>query len=109
MKSRARTLLDKSLGAMLAAIEIYNKPDFAYREDVFSILAINSWELVLKARILQLDGNRLSAITQYERRQKTDGTLSTKLYKKRNRSGNDLSIGLFKAQKRLPWLLSMPF
>ena len=54
MKSRSRTLYDKSLSAMLAAIEVYNKPDFFYREETFAILAINGWELLLKARIAPL-------------------------------------------------------
>lgn len=97
MKSRSRTLYDKSLSAMLAGIEVYNKPDFFYREETFSILAINSWELLFKARILQLDRNRVSAIIEYEKRKKADGTLSTKLYRKKNRTGNHVSIGLFKA------------
>lgn len=34
---------------MLAAIEIYNKPRFQYRDECFSILLINAWELILKA------------------------------------------------------------
>lgn len=42
-----RKLLDNSKQAMLAAIEIYNKPQFDYREEVFSILLINAWELLL--------------------------------------------------------------
>ena len=45
------SLIDKSIGSMLSAIEIYNKPDFKYREETFAILAINSWELLLKARL----------------------------------------------------------
>lgn len=40
MKSRSNELLDKSIAAMIAAIEIYNKPDFMYRGETFSILAI---------------------------------------------------------------------
>jgi hypothetical protein len=35
MKSRSRNLADKSVDAMLAAIEIYNKPNFSYREEAF--------------------------------------------------------------------------
>ena len=62
MKSRARSLASKSVDAMLGAVEIYNKPNFAYREESFSILAINSWELLLKARVLQLSNNKMSAI-----------------------------------------------
>lgn len=42
-----RKLLDNSKQAMLAAIEIYNKPQFDYREEVFSILLVNAWELLL--------------------------------------------------------------
>lgn len=34
---------------MLAAIEIYNKPQIAYRDECFSILLINAWELLVKA------------------------------------------------------------
>jgi Domain of unknown function (DUF3644)/EC042_2821-like Restriction Endonuclease-like domain len=34
---------------MLAAIEVYNKPRFDYRDECCVILLINSWELVLKA------------------------------------------------------------
>ena len=37
-----RSLLDKSIGSMLSAIEIYNKPAFHNREEVFAILAVNS-------------------------------------------------------------------
>ncbi len=101
MKSRAGCLLDKSIAAMLAAIEVYNKPNFPHRTDSFAILAFNSWELLLKARILQLDSNRLQAITVYERRTNADGKKSTKLYKKKGRSGNDVTIGLFTAHDRL--------
>lgn len=41
-----RKLLHNSKQAMLASIEIYNKPKFDYREEVFSILLINAWELL---------------------------------------------------------------
>jgi len=33
----------KAEAALLAAIEIYNKPTFLYREETFSILALNAW------------------------------------------------------------------
>ena len=82
---------------MLAAVEIYNKPSFTYREESFAILAINSWELLLKARILQLSNNRMSSILKYERRQRADGGKSDKLYRVKNRSGTHLSVGLFGA------------
>ncbi len=34
---------------MLAAIEVYNKPNFSYRDECFVILLLNAWELALKA------------------------------------------------------------
>lgn len=97
MKPRSRSLLDKSLGAMLAALEIYNKPVFSYREETFAILAVNAWELLLKARILQLASNKISSILVYEHRTKTDGHVSDKLYRRKNRAGNFSTIGIFKS------------
>ena len=34
---------------MLAAIEIYNKPQIEYRDECFTILLVNAWELLVKA------------------------------------------------------------
>ena len=34
---------------MLAAIEIYNKPQMPYRDECFTILLVNAWELLAKA------------------------------------------------------------
>lgn len=89
------------MAAMMAAIEIYNKPDFQFREETFSILAINAWELILKARILQLSKNRLSSILKYERRRNQDGSLSIRKFTVANRTGNTISINLFKAYDTL--------
>ncbi len=47
------TLVEKSIQAVLAAIEIYNKPDFGYREETFSILLVNAWEILLKAKVVR--------------------------------------------------------
>jgi len=90
-------MLDKSVDAVVAAIEVYNKPNFAYREESFAILAVNAWELLLKARILQIDGNRTSSLIDRERRRLRNGEMSKKQYRKTNRSGNYVVIGLFKA------------
>lgn len=46
-----RRLLANAMSAMLGAIEIYNKPRFAYRDEVFVVLLINAWELLLKAMV----------------------------------------------------------
>jgi hypothetical protein len=43
-------------------------------------LAVNAWELLLKARLLQITGNQLAAILEYERRQRADGSQSKMLY-----------------------------
>lgn len=56
-KPRYMALVDKSIQACIAAIEIYNKPEFRYREEAFSILMLNAWELLLKARILKENKN----------------------------------------------------
>jgi uncharacterized protein DUF3644 len=97
MKSRARCLLDKSREAMLAAIEVYNKPAFSYREEAFSVLAVNAWELLLKARVLQIDGNRIAAILEYDRQ----AAPGARRFRKKNRSGNCVTVGLFKAHDLL--------
>lgn len=44
-----RKLLANSKSAMLAAIEIYNKPSFTYRDECSCILLVNAWELLAKA------------------------------------------------------------
>ncbi len=44
-----RALRNNSKAAMLAAVEIYNKPQMSYRDECFTILLVNAWELLLKA------------------------------------------------------------
>lgn len=44
-----RKLLENSKAAMLAAIEVYNKPQIQYRDECAVILLMNAWELILKA------------------------------------------------------------
>lgn len=44
-----RRLLGNAKAAMIAAIEIYNKPTFCYRDECAVILMLNAWELALKA------------------------------------------------------------
>ena len=48
-----RRLLTNAKGAMVAAIEIYNKPSIQYRDEAFVILLVNAWELLLKAVLCQ--------------------------------------------------------
>lgn len=89
VKSRASHLCDTSIGSALAAIEIYNKPNFPNRESVFSILLIAAWEALFKAKILRDNGNRLQAIYFKER-----GRF------KRSAVGVPLTIGLIEAMGR---------
>lgn len=47
----SRRLVANSLSAMLAAIEVYNKPRMEYRDEVTVLLVVNAWELALKAAL----------------------------------------------------------
>lgn len=92
--SRSQRLFRKAEAALMAAVEIYNKPDFRYREETFVILALNAWELMLKARLLAENGNHPRCLYQYERRKTRSGSLSKRKHLKKNRSGNVTTISL---------------
>lgn len=94
MKSRSQELLEKSISAMISAIEIYNKPDFKHREETFSILSINAWELLLKAKWLKDNGNKIRYLYVREKQRKKDGTPSKKLSIKLTGSGNPFTHSL---------------
>jgi len=96
-----QSLLDKSISSMLSAIEIYNKPDFKYREETFSILSINSWELLFKARILKLSNFKMNSIYVMENKKKKNGEKSKVLQPKLNRSRNPMTISLAESILRL--------
>lgn len=95
-KSLSQKLLDRAIMAMVASVEIYNKPIFSYREDAFVILALNAWELLLKAKWLDIHGNKKSCL--YEG---AGGTASKKKYKKTSRDGKPHSIGVGKLVEKL--------
>lgn len=61
-----KKLLGNAKAAMIAAIEIYNKPIFEYRDECAAILLLNAWELVLKAL---LSKNKESIFYKKQRRQ----------------------------------------
>jgi len=46
-----RHLVRNSRAALLAAIELYNKPRISYRDETVVILLLNAWELLLKAML----------------------------------------------------------
>ena len=49
-------LLEKSKEAFLMAIEVYNKPTIRYRLEGFSFFICNAWELMLKAHLINKEG-----------------------------------------------------
>lgn len=90
-----RSLLDKSIASMLSAIELYNKPNFQYREETFAILAVNAWELLLKAIILRQNRYKLRSLYVLKPCINKDGTKSTtRKYVDKNRSGNPKTISI---------------
>jgi len=86
--------VDKAAAAITAAVEIYNKPAFLYREETFAILALNAWELLLKAKVLKDANNAIASLRVYETRPTKAGVKSQKKFLKRNRAGNPQSIAL---------------
>ena len=101
MKSKSSELLDKSIAAMIAAIEVYNKPDFMYRGETFSILAINSWELLLKAKLLKDNHNKMRCLYIMENIINKDGKKSKKKKIKTTRSGNPFTHSIEFIAKKL--------
>ena len=95
--AKYKILVEKSLEACLAAIEVYNKPNFQFREETFSILMLSAWEILLKARVMQEGGGKLRAIQVFERKMKQDGTPGKRQQRKINRSGNAMTISLDRA------------
>lgn len=90
-----RSLLDKSIASMLSAIELYNKPNFQYREETFAILVVNAWELLLKAIILRQNRYKLRSLYVLKPCINKDGTKSTtRKYVDKNRSGNPKTISI---------------
>lgn len=101
MKSRHSALLDKSLQAALSAIELYNKPNFSYREESFSILMVNAWELLLKAKKIQDNNGKIQSLYITEYKKKNNGDKSKKPTYKTNRSGNYLTISIMQLLSEL--------
>jgi len=90
--SISQEIAEKSVLATLAAIEIYNKPDFNYREETFAILMTNAWELLIKAQYIQSNSDDPKSVIEYQTIKDKYGN-STK-QPKLNRSGNAITFGL---------------
>lgn len=101
MKSRYTEILEKSFAAMIAAIEIYNKPDFKYREETFSILAVNSWELLFKAKWLQINNNKVNSLYVYENIKKRDGSRGKRKIIRQTKANNPYTHSLEYLAKKL--------
>jgi hypothetical protein len=99
-KSRHMELLETSVSVMISAIETYNKPDHKYREETFSILALNSWELLMKAKILKESSNNIKSLYIYEYRTNKDKSKSKKKYIK-------MCLSIQKFSKRSPKSLAV--
>lgn len=99
--SRSARLLNNAKAALISAIEIYNKPTFAYREETFAILALNAWELLVKAKLLEINKNNLKCLHIYSKREIAPGRISKKEFIKRNRTGNKMTASLDECITRL--------
>lgn len=86
MKTLSEELLDRAVPAMLAGVEIYNKPGFPYRDESFVVLAINAWELLLKARWLALNEDKRQSLYVYKKGSSSSRRAASKIPVKRTRS-----------------------
>jgi hypothetical protein len=93
--------VDKAAAAITSAVEVYNKPSFAYREETFAILALNAWELLLKAKVLKEADDAIKSLRVYEFKPLKSGAQSKKATLRLNRAGNALSISLGTCISRL--------
>ncbi len=104
-KKRYKILFDKSISAALSSIELYNKPDFKYREESFVILLANGWELLLKSKILKESNNKLTSLYYQESRKNKDGNSSKKKkYATNPFSRTKRTIDVFKSIEKLKTL-----
>lgn len=87
----SQKLAAKSVHAAVSAIEVYNKPDFHFREEAFSLLMTNAWELLLKAKWLSDHKEKVESL--YE--QNPDGTYRT------NRCKNPITLGILNLASKL--------
>lgn len=101
MKSLSKQMAERSVEALTAAVCAYNRPADPYRIEQFAILLCNAWELLLKARILQLNKNKVASIAAYGKRKLKDGTTGKQHVRRKTRGGQIMTIGMLDAYKRL--------
>jgi hypothetical protein len=91
-RPRHKIFIEKSKEAVQAAIGLYNHPKNVYREEGFSMLMLNGWELLLKAQVLKHNNEDLKSIyIEDKRAKKKNGSPYAKPKYKRNGSGNYLT------------------
>jgi Protein of unknown function (DUF3644) len=95
--SLSHDLAQKAVQAAIAAIEIYNKPDFHFREEAFSLLMTNSWELLLKGKWLADHGEDVTSLYEYD----NSPTDPAKKKLRVNRCGNPITFGLIYLANKL--------
>ncbi len=84
MSANANELVERAVAAMVVAIDAYNRPAYPYRGETFAILALNAWELLLKAKWIAKHSDCVESMYKKDKQ----GQI------KRNRSGNPLTYGL---------------
>ena len=93
MGTLSEEIIGKSVAAAVSAIEIYNKPDFRYREETFAILMTNAWELLFKAKRIHDNNENPDSIAEFDN--VTHPVTKVVVRQVRlNRSGNPLTVGL---------------
>lgn len=93
-KSRHSLLVEKSIQAALSAIELYNKPNFSYREESFAILMVNAWELLLKAKVLKENNGNLTKLYVPISNKTKAGKPRKRMKWKVNGAGNFITLGV---------------
>lgn len=89
MKARYKHLQSLSLSMALSAIEIYNKPNFPCRDQIFPILMVNAWESLAKAKVLKDNKGQIQSIRVKDGRR----------YKKKS-NGEYFTIGAISALRK---------
>lgn len=101
MEKPSQRLAKKSLNIALAALEIYNKPDYKYREETFCILMINAFELLFKAKIVLENDEKIRALYVYERKRGKNNIELKQQIIKRNRIGEPYTLEINKCMNLL--------
>jgi hypothetical protein len=93
----SREFAEKSVQAAIAAIEIYNKPDFRFREEAFSLLMTNAWELLIKAKWLSDHKEDVASLYVFD----LDPLDHSKKLPRLNRCNNPITSGVTSLAQKL--------